>query len=350
MRSYHFVLAQPMDVAARRREVEGEDAPRHFFLALAERLEATVYSPEKAVSEPVSRALVHKILKTPDPFIALAEQVAKSCGDTDVIFCLGEAASLPIAHALRRRGKRTRLASFGHNLQRPRIRVAALLVGLVNRVDLWFVFTQGAVQSPQRFRVYLEQTDDAFFCEAPGPLTEARAKTDRPLLVSVGLERRDNMTLAEATRDLDVDVAITAFSRDAAPTGRAVPDPLPDNMTSRFYTWRELVDLYTAADIVVVPLCQTTYAAGITSVLEAAATGKPIIATGTQALRDAFSDPDSILWVPAGDPEALRQAVLALMADPERRADMAARAARAQKVHHSFQPVLENMASTLKAL
>ena len=350
VRKYHFVLAQAMDVEARRREAVAGDAPRHFFLALAERMGAAIHAPEKLLSEPVKRNLVHKILNTSDPFIALAEQVAAACGEEDVIFCLGEAVALPIAYALRRRGKKTRLASFGHNLQRPRVRAAALLAGVVDRVDLFFVFTQEAVQNPQKFRLYTEQTDDAFFCAKAGPLTAARKDASRPLLVSVGLEMRDNFTLAEATRDLAVDVSITAFSKDAAPTGRAVPDPLPNNMTSRFYAWRELVDLYTAADIVVVPLCPTTYAAGITSILEAAATGKPIIATRTQALRDAFAAPDSVCWVPPEDPKALRQAVLALMAEPERRADMAARAARAQKAHHSFQPALEEMMVQLEAL
>ena len=350
MRDYHFVLSQPMDVSARRAEAARGDAPRHFFLALADRLQAQVHAPQKHVSGSVSRRLVHKILKTPDPVLALAEELAETCADDDVIFCLGEAVSLPIAHALRRRGKKTRLASFGHNLQRPRIRAADLLAGVVRRVDLFFVFTQKAVQTPDKFRLYLEQTDDAFFHAAPGPLTAARAATERPLLVSVGLEMRDNVTLAEATQDLEADVCITAFSKDATPTGRAVPQPLPDNMTSQFYSWEALVDLYTAADIVVVPLCPTTYAAGITSILEAAATVKPVIATDTGALRNAFADPQAIEWVPADDAQALRQAIVALMQDPARARTLAARAAAAQKAHHSFQPTLEKMCHTLETL
>ena len=132
---------------------------------------------------------------------------------------------------------------------------------------------------------------------------------------------------------------ITAFLKDAAPTGRAVPGPLPDNMPSRFYAWRELVNLYTTADIVVVPLCAT-----------ACSVGKPIIATETQALRDAFATPNSVCWVRPEGPETLCAAVETLIAALKGRADMAASAARAQKEHHGFQPALETMTAALEAL
>lgn len=72
----------------------------------------------------------------------------------------------------------------------------------------------------------LEQTDTEFFI--PGPVSGDK---NRQTVVSVGLEKRDYRLLAAATADLDVDVKISGFSKDAKALSQAFPDTMPENMS-----------------------------------------------------------------------------------------------------------------------
>jgi glycosyltransferase involved in cell wall biosynthesis len=59
--------------------------------------------------------------------------------------------------------------------------------------------------------------------------------------------------------------------------------------------------------------------------LEAMATGACCVATATPALADYLAD-DTVVSVPPADPDALRQAIEALLSDPRHRAALGARA------------------------
>ncbi|MFV0515751.1 MAG: glycosyltransferase [Jhaorihella sp.] len=343
MTAYHLVLTGYLGVEARRAQAAAGLAPRHFLVELATALGGQIHEPDPAASAPAR--LLHRVLKTPPALIALAREVAARAGDTDVVFCLGEAAALPLADELRRQRKATRLLSFGHNLRRPRIRAAQALSGCVARIDRFFVFTHDAVSDPARFVHYTEQTDDRFF--RPG---DTPARTRRARIVSVGLERRDYVTLAEAVRGLDAQVNISAFSKDALPGSRTRPAAPPPNWDMRFYEWPDLAALYRSADLVVIPLEPSDYAAGITTLLEAAAAGCAVIASDTGGLRDAFAAPDAVEWVRPGDAQALRRAISALLGDAGRRAELAAAAHAAQQAHHGLDARVADMAAVLRAL
>lgn len=334
MTKCHLVVVDKLDISKRRTDSAAGLAPRHFFIELADVLKAELYEPDPASANSDKPEIIHKILNIPPHLVELSRRVVRNCADEDVIFCIGEIIALPIAHALKKEGKKTRLVSFGHNLYRPRVTVANILWGCRDRVDKFLVFTEEAAAKSGKNKMYFEQTDDQMF--SPASARVAKPDASRPVIVSVGLEKRDNLTLAEATRDMDVDVCITAFSRDAQPDPRASPDPLPDNMTAQFYPWPDLVDLYRSADLVVVPIVPTNYAAGINAVLEGAAVGKPIIATGNESLIGAVADPGIAIWVPPENPDSLKQAILDALADPEK---LGARGEAARQIlskHHSF--------------
>ncbi|HTU54495.1 MAG TPA: glycosyltransferase [Acetobacteraceae bacterium] len=89
----------------------------------------------------------------------------------------------------------------------------------------------------------------------------------------------------------------------------------------------EVRELYDWADIVVVPLKENRHVSGITVILEAVASGVPVVASDVGGLRDYFAEGE-VCYVPAGDPVALRGAVRRLARDEERRAAMAAAAQR----------------------
>ena len=81
----------------------------------------------------------------------------------------------------------------------------------------------------------LEQTDTQFF--TPRPVS---GEKKRQTVVSVGLEKRDYRLLAAATADLNVDVKISGFSKDAKALSQAFPDTMPENMSRKFYSWPDL--------------------------------------------------------------------------------------------------------------
>jgi glycosyltransferase involved in cell wall biosynthesis len=55
-----------------------------------------------------------------------------------------------------------------------------------------------------------------------------------------------------------------------------------------------------------------------TSLLEAAALGRPIVATAVPGVADLYRDGEEVVLVPPGDASALAEAVLGLLGDPER--------------------------------
>ncbi|MCZ2108551.1 MAG: glycosyltransferase, partial [Dehalococcoidia bacterium] len=70
------------------------------------------------------------------------------------------------------------------------------------------------------------------------------------------------------------------------------------------------------------------YPAGQTVLLEAMALGKACVVTDTPGIREYVSDGVDAVLVPPRDPEALRSAVSALLADGTRRRELGAAARR----------------------
>ena len=89
----------------------------------------------------------------------------------------------------------------------------------------------------------------------------------------------------------------------------------------------EVRALYDWADVAVVAMKENRHASGITVILEAVASGVPVVATDTGGLRDYFSEGE-VCYVPVGDARALREAARQLALDGGRRAAMAAAAQR----------------------
>jgi glycosyltransferase involved in cell wall biosynthesis len=91
-------------------------------------------------------------------------------------------------------------------------------------------------------------------------------------------------------------------------------------------THAELMRSFEQATVVCVPLRPNLHASGITVVQEAALAGVPVVATDTGGL-DAYFARDEVRFVPPGDIEGLREAVLETARDAEA---ACARARRAQ--------------------
>ena len=91
----------------------------------------------------------------------------------------------------------------------------------------------------------------------------------------------------------------------------------------RFLGFREdVVALLRSADL----FCVSSYLEGLgTSTLDAMAAGLPVVATAVGGVPEIVSDGETGVLVPPRNPEAIADAVLALAADPGRRAAMGAR-------------------------
>jgi len=123
-------------------------------------------------------------------------------------------------------------------------------------------------------------------------------------------------------RDRDWETLIKAFGNDPRytvrlATRRRIPASLrASNVEIALFSGiRKQHELYDWADVIVVPLRPNSHASGITVMLEAAAVGKPMVATNVGALQDYFPAGEAA-YIPPFDPQALRDAVDHLAAFP----------------------------------
>jgi glycosyltransferase involved in cell wall biosynthesis len=150
---------------------------------------------------------------------------------------------------------------------------------------------------------------------------------------TAGLEFRDYPTLIEAARKLDARVVIAAASPWSKRSDSTDGADLPDNVEVCRLGFEDLRQLYADSDLVVMPLLDVPFQAGVTTILEAMAMGKAVICSRTKGQTDVIVDGDNGIYVQPGDPEALRGAITGLLDDRPRSAAIGARAQRyAQEV------------------
>ncbi|PDV97623.1 glycosyltransferase family 4 protein [Candidatus Chloroploca asiatica] len=144
----------------------------------------------------------------------------------------------------------------------------------------------------------------------------------RPQICAVGLERRDYPTLLQAVDGLPVDVVIAAASPWSKRQDSTAGQRIPANVTVRRFTQYELRQLYADSAFLVMPLEPVEFQAGITAILEAMAMQRAVICSRVAGQTDAIRDQEHGLYVPPGDPVALRRAIETLLANPDQAATM----------------------------
>jgi glycosyltransferase involved in cell wall biosynthesis len=237
----------------------------------------------------------------------------------------GEHLGIPLAMAMRTMRRAPRHVMIGHHLvsraKRPwfaigqaQRRIDTILVHSENQVDP--ISTRLHVP-PAKIAVVPYAVDDTYW--APHPAKE------EDLVVATGREHRDYDTLVRAC-PRDVRVFISASSTHSPHARAAEPDAWPANVERGHVPFTELRSLYARAAVVAVPLQPAPAAFGVTSLLEAMAMGKAVVATDNPALRSLVHDGVHAVLVPPGDADRLRGAVTGLLADPERRRQLGAAA------------------------
>lgn len=237
----------------------------------------------------------------------------------EVVFSDGEHVGIPLALALRALGITMPHLVIGHHLTtRPK---ASLMRNLRAHQGMTRILVHSSRQRELAHRElgipaakldYVPYyADTEFWC--PTGAAEER------LVVAAGREHRDYATLAAACGGLQASVFVAAGSVHSPAASNRIPIEWPSNFEHGFAGYRELRDLYARASVVVVPLVETDFQAGVTTVLEAMAMGKAVIVTATKGRSGVVHDGLTGITVSPGDAAELGDAVRYLLENPAER-------------------------------
>lgn len=180
---------------------------------------------------------------------------------------------------------------------------------LMGKVDGFI--TLSAKEAEVLKEMYPEKADNIAFIPFGCDTNYWQPRTDiaveKDLVVSVGRDPgRDWKTLVEAVRGMPVRLELTLREEQLHKVG-----DIPDNVRTHPRSPQELVDLFARASVVVLPLAPKypNDTMGLSTLVEAMAMGKAIIATDTVTIRNYIKDGESGALVPKGDVAALRQAI-----------------------------------------
>jgi glycosyltransferase involved in cell wall biosynthesis len=200
-------------------------------------------------------------------------------------------------------------------------------------------------------------------------------------ICSAGWEARDYGTLVNAVSGLqvrtEIAIGIQGFSSSAMETdghGDSQPrrfETISGKFTQPLYQkWRAEVlregvppnvsihnqlspralrDLYSRSRFVVVPLHEADFDAGVTALCEAMAMGKAVIITQTRGQADVVREGVNGLYVPPGDPRALRQAIEHLLGHPEEAARMGRAGRELAETRHALDRYVERVARIVRS-
>lgn len=174
------------------------------------------------------------------------------------------------------------------------------------------------------------------------------------IISSAGMEMRDYPTLIEAVRPLNIPVHIaTGATRGALfDTVKKLYqiDDLPAHVHVEKKSLFDLRALYARSRFVVIPLLPTDTDNGITVMLEAMAMGKTVICSKVEGQTDVLQDGITGVFVPQGDPVALREAIEDLWNSPGRCKIMGDAAREYLLEHHRFEQFIDNIVQEVIAL
>jgi glycosyltransferase involved in cell wall biosynthesis len=256
------------------------------------------------------------------------------------LLCTGnENVGLLLAALLRPFRKRPKVVTMNHHLSHKwkarvfrglGLEVTTDAIICLNEFQATFALAKLLVDPKKILQVrYGACVDGSFF--SPREL-----QNPNPYVLSVGREGRDYQTLVEALLSLDIAATIVA-SGMRSPAEYPSPLPESDNQISvrAGLNCLALRELYAGAAFVILPLHDVEYPAGITTIMEAMAMGKAVIATRSRGISEFIEDGETGLWANAGDAEDLREKILYLWNNPviAQRMGVTARAAITERVN-----------------
>ncbi len=326
------------------RDPSGETIPRMYLFDEA-------FSPawdEAILGAPHSSGLV------PD-WWRLAREIQRRHAEYDAIVTWGEKLTLSLlTQQLAAVGKPHIAMMYQFEKQNIRVPLSVLKKNL-HSVVTWSSVQRRALIETLRFpseRVYLirHYVDQVFY--SPRPVEE-------DMICAVGAEMRDYPTLLQAIRGTDLRCHIATdhvripgrlrlFNDRRVPIGN-VAARTDTRITVGRMPLTELRNLYARSRFVVVPLLPSDTDNGVTVILEAMAMGKPVICSRTRGQVDVIEEGVTGLYVPIGDPAALRTAMLSLWNEPLRARQMGLNARAYVEKHHTLEKFTATSRSAAEA-
>ena len=229
----------------------------------------------------------------------------------------GEHLGIPLGYALRARGLGVPHVVIGHHLDSPKKRELFRHLGAASGMDRILVHSERQREvairlgvPPERVFVLPYAVDTDFW----EPCAE-RTPGTRPIVGSAGIEHRDYATLVDAMQGLDAHLVVSIGSTHSPTSRSRLPERWPPTAEVGFAPPSRLRLRHADATVVVVPIVETEFPAGITSILEAMAMAKPVVVSGTRGLGQVVRDEETGLVVPPGDAAAMHRAVRRLLDD-----------------------------------
>lgn len=239
--------------------------------------------------------------------------------DLDVVFSDGEQVGVPLAMLMMARGGRIPHLVLGHRLTSRQKRPFFTALKCHNAMTRIVVHSSHQLDAAQKQLGIEREKLHRLPYYADGTFWQHPPVMEEKLVASAGREQRDYDTLAQACEDLNVRVFIADGSVHSPHANHRQPRRWPRNVEAGFANYVQLRDLYARAAVVVVPLIENDFQAGVTTILEAMAMGKAIVVSATAGQADVVEDGVTGLMVPPGDPRALRDAVHRLLDLPRER-------------------------------
>lgn len=324
-----FILIGPED-KARIADSNTGLAPRLDYRLVAEMLDATVVE----CAPPPTAFRGHKavrLLRSLAGNFRAALSLVRQAPHGSIVYSTGETWGLPLALVGAVLPKRHYIhVAYVHRVFSPAWLKLLRSTRHWLATDGWICVTQRQAQQLRQVlnpgapvAVVSQGVDASFFDPA-----KAIVPQSDPYILAVGAEMRNYEILNAAARHFDARVIVKASSAWMV-DGRSQVGALPANVQlhGERLSYVELRSLYAGAATVVAPLHDTLQAAGITTILEAMAMGKPVIATRSAGLPDLLIHGQTGMIVePSAD--ALARAIVEMLSDAERRAMLSSAAMR----------------------
>ncbi len=270
----------------------------------------------------------------------------------DAVFSNGENVGIPLALLFHLVPRRPGHVCIGHRLSAGKKRPFFTVLKAHQGMDTVFVYAQAQRDFAEdclgipfeKLALIAFHADERFY----------RPCADVPVLTrqicAAGLEWRDYPTLIEAVGPLThLSVKLAAASPWSKHENETEKRVLPPHVQARRYEYSELRHLYAQSSFVVVPLRETDFQAGVTTILEAMAMGKAVITTRTTGQTDVVVEGETGLTVPPGDVAGWRRAITLLSTDHALRERLGRNARRWLEENATLDHWTAHMANALRA-
>ena len=153
-----------------------------------------------------------------------------------------------------------------------------------------------------------------------------------------------------AVDGLDAQVVIAAASPWSTWADSSEGAEPPANVEIRRLDLFDLRQLYADAALVVMPLAEVDFQAGITTILEAMAMARAVVCTRTEGQTDTIEDGVTGVYVPPGDAAELHRAIVEVLDDPVAASRVGARAREWVEQHATVDRYAAGLAAEVAAL